>query len=238
MDTAKILPLIPARGGSKGVVNKNIFKIGNKSLIQYTIEVTINSGLFDEVFVSTDSKIIADIALNLGASVPFIRPKHLSQDTSSSVDVMLHALDWFRINHERSFDYILLLQPTSPLRNFEDISNCIDLMDRNPAASSIVSVTEISEPHPDKMFKISKNNTLESYNEKYKKPFEGRRQDLTPVYSRNGAIYLINVEHLLHKKSIYCGITIPYQMPFERSVNIDSYNDLTVMEAILKNEKK
>jgi len=237
MDIKKILPLIPARGGSKGVINKNIYIIDQKPLIQYTIEATLSSSLFSEVFVSTDSKEIAEVSLKLGASVPFIRPNNLAQDKSSSIDVIIHALEWFETNQDRNFDYVLLLQPTSPLRNSKDIINCLNLMEQNPFVSTVVSVTEVSEPHPDKLFKINKNNIIEPYIEKYNKPFEGRRQDLEKVYSRNGAIYLINVKHLLAKKLIYCGTTIPYQMPFERSVNIDSYNDLIIMEALLKHEK-
>lgn len=238
MDTNKILPLIPARGGSKGIVNKNIYKINNKPLIQYTIETSINSGMFDEIYVSTDSKKIADTSLQLGAAVPFLRPDNLAQDKSASIDVIIHALEWFKSNQDRNFDYVLLLQPTSPLRSPEDIINSINLMRESMNASAVVSVTKISEPHPDKVLKINKDNHLESYITKYKKPFEGRRQDLTKVYARNGAIYLVKAEDLLAKNSIYCGITIPYKMPFERSVNIDTYSDITIMEAILGNGKQ
>ena len=237
MNIKKILPLIPARGGSKGLKNKNIFKVKDKPLIQYTIETAISTNIFDNIFVSTDSEKIADISLKLGAEVPFIRPESLAQDESKSIDVMNHALEWIQESKDLKYDYLLLLQPTSPLRNVNDIINSIQLMRENLTATAVVSVTKIDEPHPDKLFKINKNNYLESYIERYKQPFEGRRQDLPNVYARNGAIYLVKTEHLLNKKSIYGGITIPYEMPFERSVNIDSYHDITIMESLLNRGK-
>ena len=115
--------------------------------------------------------------------------------------------------------------------------SAIKLMENNPEADAVVSVNHIEEPHPDKLFKINHENQLEPYMEKYKKPYEGRRQDLPKVYSRNGAIYLIKVDHILNESSIYGGVTIPYIMPFERSINIDTYNDIILMKSILNHEK-
>ena len=128
MNVKKILPLIPARGGSKGVKNKNIHEVNNKPLIQYTIETAISTNIFDHIFVSTDSEKIAEVSLKLGAKVPFIRPESLAQDESNSIDVMKHALEWFNENKGLQFEYLLLLQPTSPLRNENDIINSIELI--------------------------------------------------------------------------------------------------------------
>ena len=139
----KFLAIIPARGGSKSIPNKNIMSICGKPLIAYTIEAAKQSKYIDEIIVSTDSDIIKMVAQQYGAKVPFLRPKELSNDTAKSIDVVMHVIDFYKENNI-SFDYVILLQPTSPLRTFKHLDDAIEkLIESN--STSLVSVCEADE---------------------------------------------------------------------------------------------
>ncbi|GAG81989.1 unnamed protein product [marine sediment metagenome] len=140
-----IIALIPARGGSKGLPRKNIKELDGKPLIAHTIEVAKQSRIFDRIIVSTDDKEIAEVAKEYGAEVPFIRPAELATDTADAMDVLIHALKWFK-NKGQNFDYVMKLQPTSPLRTEQDIKNSMDLIIQKDG-DSILSVSEC-EHHP------------------------------------------------------------------------------------------
>ena len=134
------LAIIPARGGSKGIKDKNIINLKGKPLIAYTLDAAIESQVFDEIVVSTDSLKIAEISKSFGAKIPFLRPKELASDNAKTVDVIIHVLNYY-INQNIEFDYFMLLQPTSPLRNSKDIKNAVNLLfEKN--ANSVVSVCE------------------------------------------------------------------------------------------------
>ena len=224
----KFLAIIPARGGSKSIPNKNIMTICGKPLIAYTIDAGKKSKYIDEIIVSTDSDVIKVIAQQYGAKVPFLRPESLSNDTSKSIDVVMHAIDFYKKNNV-SFDYVILLQPTSPLRTFEHLDKAIEkLIESN--STSLVSVCEADE-NPVLMRSIE--------NEKLKEviSFEGtnlRRQDLPTFYIFNGALYINSNEMLINKKKFIDENTIPYVMDKESSIDIDTILDARLVELIIK----
>jgi CMP-N,N'-diacetyllegionaminic acid synthase len=226
------LVIIPARGGSKGIVKKNIVKIHGKPLIQYTVEPAvrlIKEEKVDEAIVSTDSREIADISEKLGISVPFIRPKELAGDKSKSVDVILHALDYFE-NKNMFFYAVVLLQPTVPLRSYEDIVNSIDLFCRKDSDSLITvhadnQLSDLVMYKKDGCFAVPLN---QDHNKGV------RRQNFKKTYVRNGAVYITRVDYLRKNKKVISDRPLLYEMPKNRSVNIDSYDDLEVAECILK----
>lgn len=224
----KLLAIIPARGGSKGIPNKNIMDICGKPLIAYSIEAGKKSKYIDEIVVSTDSNIIKEVAEKYGAKVPFLRPEALSDDSAKSIDLVLHAIDFY-INSNVHFDYVILLQPTSPLRTFEQVDEAIEkLLQSNE--NSLVSVSEANE-NPVLMRSIVGGKLKEVIS------FKGgnlRRQDLPTFYIFNGALYINSVEMLLHNKNFIDENTIPYVMSRESSVDIDTTLDAKLVEYIIK----
>ena len=224
----KFLAIIPARGGSKGIPNKNIMDICGKPLIAYTIEAGKKSKYIDEIVVSTDSNSIKVIAEQYGAKVPFLRPEELSSDTAKSIDVVLHAIDFYK-NNNMNFDYIVLLQPTSPLRSFEEVDEAIEKL-INYDGKSLVSVCEANE-NPVLM------RTIQDEKLRGVISFEGenlRRQDLPTYYIFNGALYINSNEMLIHEKNFVNESTIPYVMDKESSVDIDTMLDARLVEVIIK----
>lgn len=228
----KFLVIIPARIGSKGITRKNIVNLNGKPLIQYSIEPAvrlIKEKKADEAIVSTDSKEIAHIAEKLGIKVPFIRPKELARDKSKSVDVILHALDYLE-NNNMFFDAVVLLQPTAPLRSYKDIINAVDLFNRK-SADSLITVYEESGLSDLIMYKKDGCFAV-PLNEDHNKGV--RRQNFEKIYIRNGAVYITRVDYLRKNKKVISDIPLVYEMPRDRSVNIDSRGDLEVAECILK----
>jgi N-acylneuraminate cytidylyltransferase len=225
----KILAIIPARGGSKGVPRKNIKSAGGKPLIAWMIEAAKTSRHIDRLILSSDDKQIISVARKYGCEVPFVRPSDLARDDSSASDVVLHAL-----NEMSGYDYVMLLQPTSPLTATEDIDGCIESC-INFSAKATVSVTEPGKS-PYWMFKMGPANELEPVlGEKYLKK---RRQDLPLVYVPNGAVYIAESGWFLHHKSFYSDSTSGYIVPQERSLDIDSELDFKLFEVIVKNTPK
>ena len=224
----RFLAIIPARGGSKGIPNKNIMDICGKPLIAYTIEAGKKSKYIDEVVVSTDSEAIKITAQQYGAKVPFLRPEELSNDIAKSIDVVLHAIDFYE-NNNINFDYIILLQPTSPLRTFEHLDKAIEkLIDSN--GSSLISVREADE-NPVIMRTIQDEKLREIIS------FGGtnlRRQDLPTFYIFNGALYINSNDMLVNEKRFVDENTIPYVMDKESSVDIDTMLDARLVELIIK----
>lgn len=221
-----ILGLIPARGGSKGVPGKNIKSLAGKPLILYTIEAALASSLATCI-VSTDDPAIAKIAKNAGASVPFMRPEELATDTAKSLDVVKHALLLMEEREGRRFDAVMLLQPTAPFRNSGDIDFAIQLLESNPLADSVISVVNVEAHHPARMKYIEDGRLVDpSFAEAYESQ---NRQELTPMYIRNGAIYLTKRESLLNN-SFKGKICLAYVMPSDRSSNIDTIEDFEYAE--------
>ncbi|MEQ6123450.1 acylneuraminate cytidylyltransferase family protein [Pseudotenacibaculum sp. MALMAid0570] len=223
----KVLGVIPARGGSKGVPRKNIKDLKGKPLIGYTIDAALNS-ILDRVIVSTDDKEISEIANKLGVETPFTRPKDLASDTASSIDVAVHALNEMEKIDGVMYDAFMLLQPTTPYRASKDINLAIEKLQRSDA-DSVISVVDVEASHPARMKYMRKGKLVDPpFCEAYENQ---NRQELEPMYIRNGAIYLTRRETLLKKsyKGENCEGLI---MPPERSVNIDTLSDFEYAEWI------
>lgn len=224
----RILSIIPARGGSKGIPHKNIMPILDKPLIAYSIEESQKSKYIDCTLVSTDDHEIKKVSLNYGASVPFLRPEELSSDSAKSIDVVLHGVEYFNIQGEK-FDYVVLLQPTSPLRKAKDIDEAIELLLKKEG-KSLVSVCE-SEDNPVLMRTIENEKLVPIVK------FGGsdlRRQLLPKVYTFNGALYINQVDMLFREKTFVNEETIPFIMDRYKSIDIDDILDAKLVEVILK----
>lgn len=185
----KILALVLARGGSKGLIGKNIRPLESKPLIAYTIDAALASQEIDKLVVSTDCQQIASTAKRYGAEVPFIRPAAISGDSASSLSGIQHALEWLNQNQSYEPDAVLLLQPTSPFRQTWQIDESIALYN-NSEKQSVVGVRELSEAHP--MWAVKDQAELEWYIPGSR---PNQRQDLAKVYGLNGAIYLTAVDY-------------------------------------------
>lgn len=223
MTASRILAVIPARSGSKGLPGKNTLPIVQKPLIGWTIESALHCELIDRVVVSTDCREIAKISALHGAEVPFIRPAKLATDSTPGIDVVLHAID-----HVPDFDIVVLLQPTSPLRTTDDITRSLERLIASEATSS-VSVC-LSKNHPNWMKRISKDGLLIPYEELAIAP---SRQQLDCVYALNGAIYIARCDALRKSNSFHTARTLAYVMPPERSLDIDNAFDFRLCELIL-----
>ncbi len=218
----RVLGLIPARGGSKSIVNKNMVDLGGCPLIKWTIDAASKSTL-SRVVVSTDDKEIADACRNFGVEVPFIRPDSLASDEAQSIDVVLHALDAL----DEQFDAVMLLQPTSPFRTHEDINMALTM---NHDGSSVISVVPVDGTHPARM-KFIENGFL--VDPPFVEEVENMpRQNLRPMYIRNGAIYLTTVGDLKNR-TFKGNKSRALIMPRSRSLNIDSEFDLLVARALI-----
>ena len=227
----KILGLITARGGSKGIPWKNIVDLGGKPLITWTIEASLKSDLIDRTIVTTDSGEIAEISKKYGADVPFLRPPELALDESSSYDAIFHALDWLKENEKIEYDIICLLQPTSPFRDCSHINEAIEKFMKDDNALSSISICE-AVINPYKMVTVNENgyiHKLEGINTKI-----DRRQDLPRVYQFNGAIYLMRISDLITKGHFITDKTIYYQMDRESSIDIDEPLDLEYARYLLE----
>lgn len=226
----RILGLIPARGGSKGLPNKNIRPLLGKPLIAWTIEQALKSKYLDRIIVSTEDKKIAKISKEYGAEVPFIRPERLATDDAKTVDVVKHAIMWF-VNHKiDSFEYIVVLQPTSPLRQSKDIDSAIEYLFKRKARA-VISVCQ-AEHSP--LWSNTLPVDLCMKNFLKKDILNKNRQQLPIFYRLNGAIYLVEVDYFLKTGSFYGEYTYAYIMPKWRSVDIDDEFDFFIAECIIK----
>jgi len=228
MSDKKILAVVPARGGSKGILNKNIVDIGGNPLIKYTIDAALGSEMLTHCVVSTDSDVIADVAKSCGALVPFKRPKHLSDDKALSLPVMQHAVEFMEAEQGYQYDLVIMLQPTTPLRQTKDIDNAIKLLfDTN--ADSVISVVEVEGHHPLRMKRVVDGRLINYIDQGHEdmRP----RQELPPVYIRNGAIYATMRDILMDKDSFTGSDSRAYIMSDESSVNIDTLKDLILAQS-------
>lgn len=217
----KILGIVPARGGSKGVPGKNIRPLAGKPLIVHTLEAAHASGLA-QVIVTTDDPSIAAVARAAGGSVPFVRPAELATDTAKSIDVALHALQAMEQREGMRYDAIMLLQPTTPFRTTGDIDQAISLLEHNPEADSVISVVDVEAFHPARMKYMEGDRLIDPpFCEAYENQ---NRQELRPMFIRNGAIYLTRRKTLL-AKSYKGDVCMGLVMPNERSINIDTLHD-------------
>lgn len=222
-DNKKILAVIPARGGSKGIPRKNIKNLAGIPLIGWTINAALKSKYIDYTVLSSEDDEIINLAIKLGCSVPFKRPEELAKDDTHGILPILHAID-----NCKGFDYVIMLQPTSPLRTTEDIDEFIEFsFERN--ALACVSVSETAKS-PYWMFSI-KNEYLNPLLPEFS--LVPRRQDLPKTYALNGALYLAKIEWLQENRNFVSLETKAYVMPNERSFDIDTELDFLICEMLL-----
>ena len=222
----KILGVITARGGSKGIPGKNIKDLGGKPLIAYTIEVAKESKLITDLILSTDNEEIIKVAKEYGCEVPFVRPKKLAEDKTPHLPVMQHAVEFMENEKGCTYDAVLILQPTSPLRTSKDIDGTIKTLFKEgvDSAASIVEVN--SGEHPMRMKKLN-GNILEPYSVE---ETTIRRQDLPAAYKRSSAVYAMKRDTFMVKNSLYGDSIAGYLVPIERYVDIDEPFDWTIAE--------
>lgn len=224
-----ILVIIPARGGSKGLPGKNIRNLCGKPLIAYSIDVARAITTDDSICVSTDDPKIIDVVENYGLHVPFVRPAELASDTATTNDVLLHAIDFYE-KRGRTFEKLLLLQPTSPLRKVEEVKEAIELY--RDDIDMVVSVTKSHAPAV--LCNDNEDGFVElAYN---KKAME--RQALSTFYEFNGAIYVINVKYLKEKCLVGFTKRLKFVMPKETSIDIDDIYDFWLVESIIQHKNK
>jgi len=216
MTNKKLLVIIPARGGSKRLKNKNTQLFCGKPLISWTINLALKIPNVHDVIVSTDNDEIKKIALDCGANVPFIRPQYLAKDSISAVEVAKHAIHKLKFNGN-----IILLQPTSPLRTLDDINKGLSFIKNNKAVISV--------------YKFSHNSNLLTYNKPGDKfvPINKNKD----VYIPNGAIFIAESEWLMNKNNFYNNEVAIFKMPLERSIDIDYYHQFLTAENIFKDTK-
>jgi CMP-N-acetylneuraminic acid synthetase len=228
----KVLGVIPARGGSKGVLRKNIRLLAGQPLISYAIESAKDSERLTSFMVSTDDEEVASVAKDFGADV-LMRPAHLAEDATPMLPVMQHALVEAEKLHHLKYDYLMILQPTAPKRTAQDIDNSIAVIEKT-GAESLTSLYRVEDSHPSRMYTLEGGKMVKVMEE----PAGALRQALPEVFHRNGCIYLSSRELILDKAQILDDACVPYIMSEENSVNIDTELDLEYAEFIFQRNAK
>lgn len=233
----KIVAVIPARGGSKGIVGKNVKLLDGKPLIGYAIELARKAarrGLIADHIVSTDCEKIASIAKDFGGSVTFLRPAELATDESPVVETIIHAIDWWQNQQKQKVEHVLLLQPTNPLTDIEDVASAIRYYLANqPDAKCLISVTDAQRVRLPNLY-YKKGMYLEQVLKEVDPVV--RRQDLRKLYWRNGSIYISRRDLLLREGKILDKNPLFYEMPRERSLPIDNMFDWNLAEILIRSK--
>jgi len=228
-----VLAIIPARKGSKRLVGKNMLALKGKPLIAWTIEEALKSKYIDNIIVSTDDENIINLSKQYkGIHVPFVRPKELCSDKATSLDVVLHALNYYS-SHDKNYDYVMLLQPTSPLRKSKDIEYSVEELSEQ--VKSVVSVCE-TDHSPLWSNKLPGNKSMKNFLSNDIQNL--RSQDLPKYYRLNGAIYISEVKYLVKEKGFLGEQTKAYIMSSERSIDIDTKMDLEMCKILLNENSK
>lgn len=228
----RILCIVPARAGSKGLPDKNIRLLAGKPLLAWPIAAALGSSHVDRVIISTDSQEYADIAAAAGAEVPFLRPIELATDHSPSIDFILHAIDKLAESGDH-YDWLLLLEPTSPLTETEDVDAAIVMLAAaNGLAESVVGITAMLSQHP--AYSVTRDASGRIA------PLQGvsfgdmpRRQDLSPVFNLDGSLYLSTISALRRERSFCHNRTLGYVTSQDKSLEVDSLTDFLCIEALL-----
>jgi CMP-N-acetylneuraminic acid synthetase len=222
----RLTAIIPARGGSKGIPRKNLLRIEGETIVERAIRLARESGRVDRVLVTTDDPEIYELAELHDAAPPSLRPPHLATDLATTIDAVIHLID----DADVEDGYVLLLQPTSPLRTASDLDRLCKLFEANPEALAIASVVRHDAPHPNKIMTID-GGYLRSYlGTNPSVP----RQSLPVVHAINGAFYLVPRQIVMEQRTFLPERTLPFEMPVERSVNLDGPMDLLLLEVLLK----
>jgi len=227
------IAIIPARSGSKGLPGKNIKELCGKPLIGWTIEKAKKAGHLDVVLVTTDNQGIADIASQCGAVVPFLRPADLATDQATTMDAVRHVLNYYRVTEGREFDYTVLLEPTSPLREDDDIDKMLAMLDAKANEfDAIVSVGAVTE-HPSIMKRLS-GDKMEPFCPELAQTT--RRQDNSPAYFPFGVAYIAKTTVLLEENTFYPRRCMPFPIKRYQNYEIDDMYDFICVENIMKHE--
>lgn len=235
LNNKKILAIIPARKGSKGLKDKNIKKFAGKPLIYWPLRSAKKSKYINKLIVSTDSKKIQSYCKSMKIDVPFLRPKKISKDNSKSIEFILHALKFLKRKKE-TFDYIILLEPTSPLTTSEDIDKALlKLHSKRNKADSIVGVSENIAHHPSFNVMVNKSGFIKPIKTKI---HNLRRQNITKLFFYDGSIYISKTKKLVEKKTFYHSKTLAFITKKWKSIEIDDIVDFVAAEALFKNKKK
>ena len=235
IDGKQVIGIIPARAGSKGLPGKNILQLCGKPLIVWSIESGKQSKYIDVVIVSTDSEQIATISRSFGATIPFIRPANLATDEAATIDVVSHALKYLEIEFNETFEYTVLLEPTSPIRRSDDIDRMLDkLHNSRTNFDAIISLGEV-RGHPS-ILKTINSQKVESFFKD--QPASTRRQDNTPVYFPFGVAYICKTTTLLAEKTFYPERLTHFVIERDQCVEIDDEYDFLMAEAILNKRAK
>jgi CMP-N,N'-diacetyllegionaminic acid synthase len=225
-----VLALIPARAGSKGLPGKNTRPLLGKPLINWSIETALTSKYIDDVVVSTDSLEIAEIARLAGANIPFIRPADLATDTATSVDVAIHALSEINSRIGTKYDFIVLLEPTSPIRKTTDLERMLEKLNSNSSIfDGIISLGEVRE-HPSYMKKLNGDRFSNLIKDS---PSTSRRQDNEPVYFPYGLAYIVKCSTLIDEQTFYPENCTYHIIEPEQCYEIDSIQDFAFVESLL-----
>ena len=230
----KILAVVTARGGSKGLPGKNIKMLNGKPLIGWTLEQIKNSQFIDQAFVSTDNVVIAEVCEQFGVNVPSLRPAVLAEDDTSSMDVLEYTIDLFE-KQGKVFDYVMLLEPTSPLRKKGDLDNVIMLAGDNPEQDGVISVGEVCSEHPLIMKKIDEKGNIVPYVFHTKNVYQ--RQQFDKAYFPYGVAYLVKVSKFKEVHTIYTEKMLPYYIERWQNYEIDDIYDFICIENIMKFER-
>lgn len=233
----RILCVVPARSGSKGLPGKNVRLLEGKPLLAWPIAAALESSHVDRVIISTDSREYADIAVAAGADAPFLRPPELADDHSPSIDFILHAVDTLAQSGER-YDWLLLLEPTSPLTEATDVDAAIEMLAAaDGLAESVVGVTAMESQHP--AYSVTRDADARIA------PLQGsrfadmpRRQDLSPVFNLDGSLYLSTIAALRRERGFCHDRTLGYVSSQEKALEVDSLTDFICIEALLAYRKK
>lgn len=230
-DSFSLLALIPARGGSKGLPNKNVLDCAGKPLIEWTISAALDASAIDDVLVSTDADDIAAVSRRAGASVPFLRPAELARDDSSMLDVIKHAWEAHADANGRRFDYIILLQPTSPLRTSAHIAEAVEFFFKNRRSNddTLASVYPVGQKHGWLMQASGDGDYIRFCMDV--RSSNPQRQNLKPYYLPNGAIFILRGGSF--EDGLYRENTLPYVMGATVSVDIDTLEDFEIAAASL-----
>lgn len=231
-DCNEILAIIPARGGSKGLSRKNIKLLGGKPLIAWTIQATSKSKYINRVVVSTEDKEIQEISLEYGAQVPFLRPVDLAEDNTPGIDPIIYTVSQLLLTEDYKPDYVMILQPTSPLRTACHLDESIELfLKSSDDYDSLISVTELE--HPTQWNRTIDENMYLKKIENYDDRNQFQRQSFSKTYRLNGAIYIVKTDILLEQKLIETDRTYSYVMNRESSIDIDTVEDFSYAEYLL-----
>jgi CMP-N,N'-diacetyllegionaminic acid synthase len=226
----RVLGLIPARGGSKGVPRKDVRPLGGRPLLEYTAEAARASRRLSEIVLTTEDEEIARIGRGLGLDVPFLRPAELARDETPMLPVVVHALSWLE-ERGRRFDAVCLLQPTNPLRRPEDIDGCIALLEEQRADAAVTVLPVPHEYNPHWTYLRCENGCIHlATGEMAPIP---RRQDLPAAFHRDGSVYVVRRDVVVGQNSLYGRFLVGYEIDPRRSVNVDSFDDWARAESLL-----